>query len=467
MLFYYTFDGKATLDRWIPTKSSNYTGHWTIQTPPKPRSDIYERMLTMKESNSYYALSTRFGQPIQTQSNSFIIQYEMRNFHNVTCSGGYLKLFDDPDFDPLKLTNETKQFIMFGPDKCYEKNQVAFSFQHKNPKTQKSIEKFVISPPSIPKDTLNHLYTIIIKKDGSFKILIDNKVEKRGNYKNSFNPSIIPDKLIPDSSVKKPEDWDDQEYIIDESKKKPSSWDDREFIPDPKRVKPPHGWLINEEPTIIDSNSKKPTNWDDELLGEWIPPNIPNPKCKVGCGPYTPPMIKNPKYKGEWTPPVKKNPHYKGPWEPPKIPNPDYFIDNQPFNFPPLYGVGFELWTVDGDTAFNNIVIADDEDSIRKWNNEFFLMRQEHQLEEYLQMNPTPTPTPTPKRKREPIKKQSKIKGLIKYIFEKWFEMASQSPQVTISVTIGIITIPLIMLCFYTRDTMGEEEEEDTHEKAD
>ena len=38
---------------------------------------------------------------------------------------------------------------------------------------------------------------------------------------------------------------------------------------------------------------------------------IPNPACKVGCGEWKRPTIKNPAYKGDWKAPLIDNPEYK------------------------------------------------------------------------------------------------------------------------------------------------------------
>jgi len=67
--------------------------------------------------------------------------------------------------------------------------------------------------------------------------------------------------------------------------------------------------------------------------GQWEAPLIKNPLCEnVGCGPWSPPMIPNPEYKGKWRAPLLDNPNYQGKWAPRRIPNPDFFEDNNPFS---------------------------------------------------------------------------------------------------------------------------------------
>lgn len=78
---------------------------------------------------------------------------------------------------------------------------------------------------------------------------------------------------------------------------------------------------------------------------------------------------KNPAYKGKWSPPKIDNPLYKGVWAPRKIKNPDYFEDKTPANFEPIGGIGFELWTMQGDILFDNIYIGhsiEDADALKK-----------------------------------------------------------------------------------------------------
>ena len=71
------------------------------------------------------------------------------------------------------------------------------------------------------------------------------------------------------------------------------------------------------------------------------------------------PMIDNPDYKGEWKAPMIDNPDYKGPWEHPLIPNKDYAPETYA-KYKDLTTVGFELWTVNGGSIFDNILVTDD-----------------------------------------------------------------------------------------------------------
>jgi calnexin len=220
--------------------------------------------------------------------------------------------------------------------------QVHFIFKHKNPKTGEYEEKHLKSPPSAKTNKLTTLYTLIVKPDNTFEMLIDNESKKNGSLLEDFNPAVNPPKEIDDPKDTKPDTWVDEARIPDPEATKPEDWDeDAPFdIVDEEATKP-DDWLEDEPTSIPDPEAEKPEDWDDEEDGDWVPPQVPNPKCEEvsGCGKWEPAMIKNPAYKGKWSAPYIDNPAYKGVWAPRKIPNPDYFEDKHPANFEPIGAV--------------------------------------------------------------------------------------------------------------------------------
>ncbi|XVF34407.1 hypothetical protein REPUB_Repub18cG0056400 [Reevesia pubescens] len=124
-------------------------------------------------------------------------------------------------------------------------------------------------------DQITHVYTFVLQPDATCSILIDNVEKQTGSLYTDWD--LLPPKKIKDSEAKKPEDWDDKEYILDPDDKKSEGYDD-----------------IPKE--ILDLDVKKPKDWDDEEDNEWTPSTIPNPKYK---GPWNPKKIKNPNYKGK------------------------------------------------------------------------------------------------------------------------------------------------------------------------
>jgi len=182
------------------------------------------------------------------------------------------------------------------------------------------------------KNEFTHLYTLVLNPDGSYKVLLDNKEKASGSLSEEWD---FPSKEIKDPAESKPKDWVDTKKIPDPEETKPEGYDDiSKEIPDPE--------------------AEKPEDWDDEDDGEWEPP-----------------MIDNPEYKGEWKPTMIDNPEYKGEWEHPVIPNPDYAPDTYA-KYETLDYVGFELWTVNAGSVFDNVLVTDDEEYAKKAASETF-----------------------------------------------------------------------------------------------
>jgi calreticulin len=213
---------------------------------------------------------------------------------------------------------------MFGPDICgYSTKKVHAILTHKE--TNHLIKKDV----PCETDQLTHVYTFILKPDASYSILIDNVEKQSGSLYNDWD--ILPPKQIKDPEAKKPEDWDDKEFIPDPEDKKPEGYDD-----------------IPKE--LPDTDAKKPEDWDDEEDGEW-----------------TPPTIANPEYKGPWKAKKIKNPNYKGKWKAPLIDNPEFKDDPDVYVFPKLKYVGIELWQVKSGTLFSNVLLTDDSEYAKQF----------------------------------------------------------------------------------------------------
>ncbi|KAH0791163.1 Calreticulin family protein [Histomonas meleagridis] len=388
IFLFQSFNDLNWRNKWIITTLPNYTGEWEVKESKPPQTYPGEKMIYIKDEKAYYGLSTKFKEPLDLTEKTLVLQYEFRYQKYFDCGGAYIKLIGEEDFMPTTFSNETKYIIMFGPDKCGSNNQVHFIFTYKNPITGKISEKHMNEYVVIKRNTLTHLYTLIIRPNNSFEILIDGNSSFNGNLLEDIHPPVNPPKYIDDPNDIKPANWVDEETIPDPNAKKPDDWDDEpEFIPDPNQTTPPDGWLLNEPKYIHNPKSVKPDDWDDEIHGEWEAPLIENPKCvnAIGCGKYEPPFIPNPKWKGIWEAPRIGNPKFIGEWKPKQILNPVYFEDLHPHNFPLIYGAGFELWEVNNDLGFNNILISTDEESVRKWNEEHFIpkfIKQEKDLKE-------------------------------------------------------------------------------------
>lgn len=158
------------------------------------------------------------------------------------------------------------------------------------------------SAPMMTIDKLSHLYTLHVKPDNSFQVLIDGKSQKNGTLLEDFSPSVEPAKEIDDPKDEKPSDWVENAKIADPEAKKPADWDeDAPFEIVDEEAEKPADWLDDEPKMIPDPEAQKPEDWDNEEDGDWEPPMVSNPKCAEasGCGPWEKPTKRNPEYKGK------------------------------------------------------------------------------------------------------------------------------------------------------------------------
>lgn len=273
-----------------------------------------DKGIKTSEDARFYAISRKF-EPFSNEGKPLVIQFSVKHEQNIDCGGGYVKLFDC-SLDQTNMHGESPYEIMFGPDICgpgTKKVHVIFSYKGKNHLISKDIR--------CKDDVYTHFYTLIVKPDNTYEVLIDNEKVESGSLDEDWD--FLPPKKIKDPNAKKPEDWDDRATIPDENDKKPEDWDKPEHIPDP--------------------DATKPEDWDDEMDGEWEPP-----------------MVDNPDFKGEWQPKQLDNPNYKGAWEHPEIDNPEYTPDDKLYLRKEICVLGFDLWQVKSGTIFDNVLVTDD-----------------------------------------------------------------------------------------------------------
>jgi calnexin len=467
-----SFGDLAWRTSWTITGLENYTGKWETRPAAAPQALPGEELIFMTTEKSYYGLSTAFKTPLNPTDQTLVLQYEVRQQESLQCGGLYIKLFGDDNYAPATLCNETRYLIMFGPDRCGSTNKVHFIFRHANPKSGVIEEKHLKDPPTPKTDKNNHLYTLIVRPDNSFEILIDAESVKQGSLLTDFVPSVNPPKEIDDPTDSKPSDWVDNEKMPDPDATKPDDWDESqpEFVKDPAKLDPPEGWLPDEPKFVPDPAATKPEDWDDDIHGEWEPQTIPNPKCEAapGCGEYEPPLVKNSLYKGKWRAPLIANPAYKGVWKARQIANPDYVEDLHPHNFGKFVGAGFELWMVNKEVGFNNVWIGTDEAAVHRWNKEHFIPKFKAQEEEQKKLEPKRPKPGGEKGFLGTVQKfAASFAGAITNLFEE--NLAAGVALVALVVAVPIVLV--ICLCRTGRaepeDDEGEPEAEETKEKED
>lgn len=319
-------DGDTWSERWIQSKHAGKEFGKFQLSSGKFHADENDMGLQTSQDARFYGVSAKHEE-FSNEGKDLVVQFQVKHEQSIDCGGGYVKLFG-ADVEPEEMHGDSPYNLMFGPDICgpgTKKVHVIFSYKGTNHLIKKDIR--------CKDDELTHLYTLVVKPDMKYKVLIDLEEVQSGSLEEDWD--FLPPKMIKDPEAKKPEDWDDRENIPDPDDTKPEDWDKSEFIPDP--------------------DAAKPEDWDDEMDGEWEAP-----------------MINNPEYKGEWKPKEIPNPEYQGRWVHPEIANPEYFEDNTLGQYPSFASIGFDLWQVKSGTIFDNVIIADSEDEAKEFAEETF-----------------------------------------------------------------------------------------------
>ncbi|KAF8821797.1 calreticulin family protein [Cardiosporidium cionae] len=370
------FEGSSP--RWIFPSDSKFNGE-VIYTRYETEAIEGDYGIRLNSESSFHGAATHLPAFGSFVGKTFVLQYEVKMENMLLCGGAYLKLLNLEGASLDTFNANSPYAVMFGPDKCGTgTNKVHFIFKYKNKNGEWS-EHHMPNAPSVPSDTLSHVYTLVLKPDNTYEVWVDQSKRANGNFLTDFSPSILLPKLIPDSSDVKPSDWVDAVKITDVNAVKPDDWDETQpsTVEDDEAVMP-EGWLEDEEEEIPDMEIVKPEEWDDEEDGEWEPSLIKNPKCEAapGCGPWKRPQKMNPLYKGPWMPPLISNPDYIGQWKPREIPNENYFEDENAYVLPTVDALGFELWNVESGILFDNIIITDDFQKAQDFAEATWRMRQ-------------------------------------------------------------------------------------------
>ena len=397
-------DAKAIGKKWIKSLAPDterkdtlkYKGKWIIETPSKVilENDLG---LVVKDASAHHAIAAQLAKPFSFDGKPLVVQYDLKFQDGQVCGGGYVKLLSDDSQEALdKFHDKTPYTIMFGPDKCGQNSKVHLIIRHRNP-VNGSISEHHAKATNKPtagffEKEFTHLYTLIINPTNTYQVFVDNAELMSGSLLNDLEPSIVPPKQIADPEEKRPEDWDERPKIPDPEAKKPADWDESQ----PKEIldndaTKPSDWLEEEKPLIPDPKAVKPADWDTEMDGEWEANLISNPECegRSGCGKWTPPMKQNPLYKGRWVAPQIDNPAFKGYWKPRLIDNPNYFEADPYHQLASIRAIGIELWTISNELLFDNIIVTDNLDLARKFAEETFNVKADHERLYNQIVNPT------------------------------------------------------------------------------
>jgi len=341
------FNDESWKTKWtVPTgwKSESDLGPW-VHTAGKWHGNADDKGIQSGTDAKFYGLSTKMDKPFNSSDGKdIVIQYSVKHEQDIDCGGAYIKLLPGGDnFDSVNFGGDTPYGIMFGPDICGSTKRTHVILHNEKKDDNLLISKDV----SCEKDSLSHLYTLVVRPDNTLEVFVDNKSVRSGKLEDEFD--FLEPKMINDPKESKPTDWVDEKKIPDPTEVKPAGYDD-----------------IPEE--VVDPDASKPDDWDDEDDGEWEPP-----------------MVDNPDYKGPWTPTMVDNPDYKGAWEHPQIDNPDYEYDEKMYAVCPdgCTHVGFELWQVKSGTIFDDIIITDSLEEAQKFAEETFFQKKDGEKSMY------------------------------------------------------------------------------------
>jgi len=312
-----TFD-ESYADRWVTSnwkKDSGEQGAWELSAGDWYGDAEADKGLKTTQDARFYSISSKIDTAFSNKGKDLVLQFSVQHGQKIDCGGGYLK-YMAAGVDQSEFTGETDYNIMFGPDICgYSSKKVhaIFNYKGKNLLIKKEV--------TCETDQLTHVYTLVVKPDNTYEILIDGESKQTGSLEEDWD--FLEPRKIKDPEQSKPEDWVDDAKMDDPEDVKPEGYDDI-----PKQ--------------IDDPEATKPEDWDDEADGEWEPP-----------------LIDNPEYKGEWSAKRIDNPDYKGPWVHPEIDNPDFVEDDEMYMYESFGVVGIDIWQVKSGTVFDNIIITD------------------------------------------------------------------------------------------------------------
>nr|XP_023022911.1 calmegin-like [Leptinotarsa decemlineata] len=198
---------------------AKYDGVWEVEQPHK---DAFQgdSGLVLKSKAKHAAIAAALNKPFVFSDKPLIVQYEVLLQDGQECGGAYLKLISEaPETKNLQnFHDKTPYTIMFGPDKCGNDHKLHFIFKHKNPRNGTVEEKHCQKPKErleeIFSDKLPHLYTLVLRPDNTFEILVDKKIINSGSLLEDFVPPVNPPAEIDDPNDKKPADWDESCVIL-------------------------------------------------------------------------------------------------------------------------------------------------------------------------------------------------------------------------------------------------------------
>ena len=189
-------DGKSTHWR-VPKKLRPFTrlGVWEVSTGECWGHQQKWLGLRTTKSRRDYLIYTNFTKPMNTIESDLIVQYTLRLNPYVDCSGQFIKLMDSSS-DMSRFSQDLPFAIKFGPDICGPSfKRVHFVITYNGTEYESN------RPIGFTRDSFTHGYTLIIRTNSSFTMLIDGEVvdegtlEERFDFKKPRNEGIKEEKI--------------------------------------------------------------------------------------------------------------------------------------------------------------------------------------------------------------------------------------------------------------------------------
>ncbi|KAJ6384623.1 hypothetical protein OIU78_027852, partial [Salix suchowensis] len=156
-------------NKWVVSdwkKDENTAGVWNY-TSGKWNGDPNDKGIQTSEDYRFYAISAEFPK-FSNKDQTLVFQFSVKHEQKLDCGGGYMKLLSG-EVDQKKFGGDTPYSIMFGPDICGYSTKKVHAILNYN-ETNHLIKKEV----PCETDQLSHVYTLIIRPDATYSILIDN-----------------------------------------------------------------------------------------------------------------------------------------------------------------------------------------------------------------------------------------------------------------------------------------------------
>jgi len=215
------FEDASWESRWVKSswkQKEGTAGDWTWTAGKFYGDEVADKGIQTGPDARFYAISSEMENTVSNEGKDLVLQFSVKNEQKLDCGGGYIKLL--PATSNMEgFSGDTPYSIMFGPDICgysTKRVHVIFTYKGTNLLTKKSI--------TCETDELTHVYTLILKPDNTYKVLIDNVEKAAGELEADFD--FLEPKTIKDPEATKPDDWDERAMIPDETDVKPEGYDD-------------------------------------------------------------------------------------------------------------------------------------------------------------------------------------------------------------------------------------------------